>query len=57
MFDPIMNPWDVAALVPVIRGAGGVITDSKGGPPYPATSIVAAANVELHGQVIAALNP
>ena len=57
MFDPIMNPWDVAALVPVIRGAGGVITDSKGGPAYPATSIVAAANVELHGQVIAALNP
>jgi histidinol phosphatase-like enzyme (inositol monophosphatase family) len=57
MFDPIMNPWDIAALVPVIRGAGGVITDSKGGPPYPATSIVAAANIELHGQVIAALNP
>ena len=42
IFDPIMNLWDIAALVPIIRGAGGVITDSKGGPPYPATSTVAA---------------
>jgi len=57
MFDPIMNSWDIAALVPVIRGAGGVITDSKGGPAYPARSIVAAAGAELHAQVIAALNP
>jgi len=52
--DPIMNPWDIAALVPVIRGAGGVITDWSGGPPYPAESIVAA-NATLHPQVIAAL--
>ncbi len=55
MYDPLMNPWDIAALVPVIRGAGGVITDSKGGPPYPASSTVAAATPELHAQVIAAL--
>ena len=30
MLDPIMNPWDIAALVPIIRGAGGVITDWQG---------------------------
>lgn len=52
--DPIMNPWDIAALVPVVRGAGGVITDWKGGSPYPAESTVAAAP-GLHPQVIAAL--
>jgi myo-inositol-1(or 4)-monophosphatase len=57
MYDPLMNPWDIAALVPVIRGAGGVITDSKGGPPYPAKSTVAAGTKELHALVIAALNP
>jgi myo-inositol-1(or 4)-monophosphatase len=55
MFDPVMNLWDIAALVPVLRGAGGVITDSKGGTPYPATSIVAAGSPELHRQVIAGL--
>jgi histidinol phosphatase-like enzyme (inositol monophosphatase family) len=55
MYDPLMNLWDIAALVPVIRGAGGVITDAKGGPPYPATSIVAAAGPGLHRLVIDAL--
>jgi histidinol phosphatase-like enzyme (inositol monophosphatase family) len=56
MCDPIMNPWDIAALVPVIRGAGGVITDWQGGTPYPAKSTVAA-TPGLHAAVIKALNP
>ncbi len=55
MLDPIMNPWDIAALVPVIRGAGGVITDWRGGAAYPAESTIAAATPALHAQVIAAL--
>lgn len=56
MLDPIMNPWDIAALVPVIKGAGGIITDWKGNSPYPAESTVAATPA-LHPQVIKALNP
>lgn len=55
MTDPIMNPWDIAALVPVLRGAGGVITDWQGGSPYPAESTLACATPELHGAVLAAL--
>jgi histidinol phosphatase-like enzyme (inositol monophosphatase family) len=54
MLDPIMNPWDIAALVPIIRGAGGVITDWQGGHAYPAKSTVAA-NPVLHAAVISAL--
>lgn len=49
--DPIMNPWDIAALVPVVRGAGGTITDWQGGPAYPAESTLAAATPELHQAV------
>ena len=56
MLDPIMNPWDIAALVPVIRGAGGVITDWSGGPAYPAEATVAAATPELHAAVLATLS-
>ncbi len=56
MCDPVMNPWDIAALIPVIRGAGGIITDWQGRDPVRGTSIVAAAS-SLHPQVIAALNP
>ena len=54
--DPIMNPWDIAALVPVVRGAGGVITDWQGGDPVDAASTVAA-TPQLHARVIRALNP
>ena len=56
MLDPIMNPWDIAALVPVVRGAGGVISDWRGDPPYPAESTVAAATPALHAAVMAVLN-
>jgi myo-inositol-1(or 4)-monophosphatase len=55
VLDPIMNPWDIAALVPVIRGAGGVITDWAGGPAFPAKSTVAASTPELHAAVLAML--
>lgn len=54
MLDPIMNPWDIAALVPVVRGAGGTITDWQGGAAYPAQSTVAAGPA-LHAQILAAL--
>jgi fructose-1,6-bisphosphatase/inositol monophosphatase family enzyme len=30
MVDDIVNPWDAAALYPVIREAGGVFTSWKG---------------------------
>jgi len=55
MLDPIMNPWDIAALVPIIRGAGGVISDWNGGPAYPADAIVATATPELHTTILSEL--
>src|SRR5688572_15457828 len=57
MCDPIMKEWDIAALIPVIRGAGGTITDWQGRTPNGATSIVAAATNELHRAAISLLNP
>ncbi len=53
--DPIMNPWDIAALIPIVRGAGGVISDWHGGPAYPAAHTVAAATPALHAAVVATL--
>jgi myo-inositol-1(or 4)-monophosphatase len=51
MVDPIMNQWDLIPLIPIIRGAGGVITDWQGGDPVTGTSIVAA-GPDLHPQVL-----
>ena len=50
-----MNEWDLMALIPVIEGAGGCITDWQGNDPVGATSSVAT-NGELHAAVIQALN-
>jgi myo-inositol-1(or 4)-monophosphatase len=52
-----MNPWDIAALVPVIRGAGGVISDWQGRDPVGAASIVATTSQALHDEVLRRLNP
>ena len=55
MVDPIMNSWDLLALIPVIRGAGGEISDWHGKDPVVGNSIVAA-NPTIHPQVIEILN-
>lgn len=56
MLDPVLSPWDILALVPVIEGAGGRITDWHGGDPVAGTSIVATAG-PLHDAVLRALRP
>jgi myo-inositol-1(or 4)-monophosphatase len=57
MCDPIMNPWDIAALIPVVRGAGGAISDWQGRDAVGAESIVATTSRALQEEVIARLNP
>jgi histidinol phosphatase-like enzyme (inositol monophosphatase family) len=56
MIDPEMSVWDSMALIPVIRGAGGTITDYSGNDPVSGKSIIAACSEEVHGQVIKILN-
>jgi len=51
-----LQRYDVAALIPVVRGAGGVISDWSGDPADGAGRIVAAASAELHAAALAALN-
>ena len=53
--DPIMQPWDLLALIPIIRGAGGSISDWHGNDPVKGSSIVAS-NPHIHKQVIEILN-
>ncbi len=55
MIDPIANPWDIMALVPIVRGSGAIITDWSGNDPAKGDSIIAA-NVNLHSEVVAILN-
>jgi len=56
MADPIMNLWDIAALLPVLRGAGAAVTDWQGNPPDTADSLLAC-HPRHHGRVVELLNP
>lgn len=54
MIDPIMSPWDSLPIIPIVKGAGGIITDYSGNNPVEGESIIAS-SPELHPKVIGAL--
>jgi histidinol phosphatase-like enzyme (inositol monophosphatase family) len=43
-----LKPYDIVPLVPILEGAGGVVTDWQGRPPLDGGDVVAAASRELH---------
>lgn len=47
MADPVLCPWDLFPLLPILEGAGAKVTDWRGNDPLGATSILAA-NPKLH---------
>jgi histidinol phosphatase-like enzyme (inositol monophosphatase family) len=54
MLDPVMNPWDVAALVPILQESGGRMTDWAGAVRVDGGDAVSS-NGHLHDAVLAAL--
>ncbi len=55
MIDPIMSFWDTMALVPIINGAGGIITDYQGNDPVKGESVIAS-SPSIHKKLIELLN-
>lgn len=47
-----LQPYDIVALIPVIEGAGGVITTWDGKPATDGGDIIAAANRQLHEKAL-----
>ena len=53
-----MNPWDIAALAPCVREAGGVVSALNGNLDVVwQPNLVASATPELHRQVLELLRP
>lgn len=50
-----LQPYDVVALIPIIEGAGGMITTWDGGPAQAGGRIVAAGDARIHAQALAIL--
>jgi myo-inositol-1(or 4)-monophosphatase len=47
-----LKPHDVMALIPIIQGAGGVITTWEGGPAEVGGRIIAAADRRVHAEAV-----
>lgn len=56
MLDPVLAHWDVAAIVPVVEAAGGVVTSWRGGDPVTELSLIASAG-GIHDTVLELLHP
>ena len=50
-----VQPYDIVALIPLIQGARGIITDWKGGDASRGGDIVACGDPRLHEEVLARL--
>jgi len=51
-----LSAYDIMPLIPVVEGAGGVVTDWQGNSAVHGGFVIAACNKELHEQVMAILN-
>lgn len=47
-----LSPYDIMPLIPVVEGAGGIISDWQGNPALNGGLIVAATNKRLHDEVL-----
>jgi myo-inositol-1(or 4)-monophosphatase len=50
-----LKPYDIVALIPIIEGAGGIITTWQGEPATEGGRILASATPELHNTVLTIL--
>lgn len=48
----VLKPWDILPLVPIVRGAGGVLTNWQGGEDLSAGHVIASANRTLHEKAL-----
>jgi myo-inositol-1(or 4)-monophosphatase len=44
--------WDVAPLIPIIEGAGGLISDWQGRPWRAGANVLAAGDARVHAEAV-----
>jgi myo-inositol-1(or 4)-monophosphatase len=47
-----INPHDIVALIPIILGAGGIVTTWENGPPQAGGRIIAAGDARTHAAAL-----
>lgn len=54
--DANLNPYDILPLIPIIQGAGGIVTTAAGGDASMGGFVIASANQALHEEVLEIVN-
>jgi myo-inositol-1(or 4)-monophosphatase len=47
-----LKPYDIQALIPLIEGAGGVVTDWRGGDCQHGGDVLACGDPALHAELL-----
>ena len=47
-----LKRWDIAAIIPIVEGAGGVVTDWSGKPWHDGDNIIAAGDARVHAEAV-----
>ena len=50
-----LKPWDVHALIPVVEGAGAMLTNWRGGPAWAGGQVIASGDAGPHAEALVAL--
>lgn len=56
VIETMLQPYDIAPLIPIIEGAGGCVTNWVGAPAHGGGQVIAAATPALHAEVLALLS-
>lgn len=52
-----LKPYDIQALIPIVEGAGGLVTDWQGGDAQQGGRVLACGDRHLHREIMALLAP
>lgn len=52
-----LKPYDIQALIPIVQGAGGIVTDWQGGDAQQGGRVLACGDRRLHAEIISVLAP
>jgi len=52
-----LKPFDIIPLIPIVEGAGGIVTDWEGGDPKSGGRILAAGDPRIHEAAMKVLSP
>ena len=52
VIESALQPWDIQALIPIVEGAGGIVTSWSGGDAQDGGQVVASGDERLHAQLL-----